>query len=123
MNHPHIARVVRQYLNQSARAVPPATADRLARARRTALERQKRPAHAAILAGLGASFEFDGFTRRLAAAAAILILSAVSFSYWHGQQHIAALEEVDSAILTDELPLGALVDKGFDSWLQNSAGE
>jgi len=42
-------------------------------------------------------------------------------SYWHSQQYIAGLAHVDSAILTDDMPLGAIVDNGFDAWLRDAA--
>jgi hypothetical protein len=31
------------------------------------------------------------------------------------------LAEVDAGLLTDELPINAYLDKGFDSWLKRSS--
>ena len=38
-------------------------------------------------------------------------------------QRMAELEEVDSALLSDDLPIDAYLDQGFDAWVQNDLPE
>ena len=120
MNDSHVGRFVRQYLNLGTRTLPADVVRRLASARELALDRQRQPSFGLALAGAGSRLRVHGVpVRGIAFAVCLFVLMGV-LSYWHGQQHIAELEELDSAILTDDLPLGALVDKGFDTWLQRS---
>lgn len=121
MNDPHIAHFIRQHLNRGARALPENVVVRLRKAREAALARQRQSVYGAVLATIGARFDLDDQPRQFAGFIAVLALSIACVAYWHGQQYIAGLEEVDSAILTDEMPLGTLVDKGFDVWLRSSA--
>jgi hypothetical protein len=44
-----------------------------------------------------------------------------SYSFWQADQQISELEAIDSALLADDLPIGALTDKGFDAWLKSSS--
>ena len=37
------------------------------------------------------------------------------------EQSISELEVIDSALLSDELPVAAFTDKGFAAWLKSSA--
>lgn len=58
---------------------------------------------------------------RIAAALTITIALA-GLIYWQtrgGPAHEIA--EIDANILTDELPLNAYLDEGFDSWLKRSS--
>lgn len=121
MNEAHIAHLVRMNLNRSTRALPDALVKRLRQSRDNALAHQKQSVRGMLMAAIGARFELDDVPRQLASAVAVLLLSLVCVSYWHAQDYIADLEEVDSAILTDDLPLGAIVDRGFDAWLHASA--
>ena len=55
------------------------------------------------------------------AAAAIAILLA-GFTYWQVTGPASTdFAEIDMGLLTDELPLNAYLDKGFDSWLKRSS--
>lgn len=121
MNEPHVIHVVRQNLNRSARILPVGVVTRLVKARDNALAHQKRSVRGAMLAAVGFQLDLDDLPRQLGAFVAVLLLALACVSYWHGQEYIAGLEEVDSAILTDDLPLGAFVDTGFDAWLRSSA--
>lgn len=121
MNEAHIAHVVRQNLNRSARAVPDEVIARLRQARGVALARQKSSLRSAVLASADRLVIADESPRRTFAIVILVAALLGGLSYWHSLQYIEDLAEVDSAILTDDLPLGAIVDKGFDAWLRDAA--
>lgn len=51
------------------------------------------------------------------AMAMVLLLTLAGGNYMMSVQHIEELEEVDSALLADDLPINAYLDSGFRSWL------
>ena len=54
--------------------------------------------------------------------AAILILGLIGIVYWqsgNGRNH--ELADLDARLLTDDLPIDAYLDKGFDSWLKRQS--
>jgi hypothetical protein len=112
---------VRHLLNEGL-DFDPAVADRLRQARQLALERQ-RPEPAAALRWadnvLGSFGGWGGASLRLLLPVALLVL-AVTFIYnWQQTRTIAEIEEIDSMLLTDELPIDAYLDRGFQSWLKS----
>ena len=121
MNEPHLAHLIRQNLNRSARALPEDVVARLRQARGVALTRQKRSLRGALLASAGALVTAEESPRRTVAVVILVAALLGGLSYWHSQQYIAGLADVDSAILTDDMPLGAIVDNGFDAWLRDAA--
>ncbi|MGH8724065.1 MAG: DUF3619 family protein, partial [Burkholderiales bacterium] len=42
---------------------------------------------------------------------------------WQQNQRAAELEEIDSLLLADDLPIDAYLDRGFQSWLKKRAAE
>jgi len=54
--------------------------------------------------------------------AALLLGMWISF-YWHSMEYVAELEEVDSALLTDDLPPDAFLDNDFFEWLKDDSSE
>jgi hypothetical protein len=114
------AHKIRQALNYGAENIDTGTAARLYEARQAALGRQKVAAEFAFAGGgrFGTQALF-GYGRTLIAAFA-LILGVVSSYYWNHFEQAAENEEVDSALLSDDLPPAAYLDKGFQAWLDNS---
>ena len=51
---------------------------------------------------------------------ALLLGMWLSF-YWHSVQYVTELEEVDSALLADDLPPDAFLDDDFISWLTDDS--
>ena len=119
MNEQHFAYKVRQHLNRGVHDLRPETLDRLAAARALALNHQKQPAKSPVLAAVGGIFSFDAVVPRLTQilAGLALLLCAAYSTYWVADQHVKELGDIDSAILADELPIGAFTDKGFAAWL------
>lgn len=122
MNERELQLRIRQHLNMSAREISLPVANRLAEARQKALSRQKVRAKRLSLAGIGQSVANhilpDG---RTAVAMVAVLLLALASGFLGELQHVADLEEVDSALLADDLPIDAYLDRGFDAWVQNES--
>lgn len=124
MNEHDLQFRVRQHLNASSRNISPTVAARLHKARQIALESQKVSVSGFSLAGIGGFFTEHFIPRGKAALGMLLIVLAVVGSGVLGElQHITDLEEVDSALLADDLPIDAYLDRGFDAWVQNNSPE
>jgi hypothetical protein len=41
-------------------------------------------------------------------------------TYWQNTQEMNDLSEIDAHLLAQDLPLHALIDNGFDTWLEGS---
>lgn len=104
----------------------PAIARRLAAARLAALERQRpEPAPAWKWADnvLGRLESWGGLSLRVLVPLALLLAGAVAVYAWQQNQRLAELEEIDAQLLSDELPIDAYLDRGFQSWLKKRAAE
>ncbi|MDR2614710.1 MAG: DUF3619 family protein [Candidatus Accumulibacter sp.] len=124
LNEPHFAYKVRQHLNLGLRELRPETLERLSAARQAALARQKRAiASPALATGGRSSFRlcYPCLSQTLAAVA--FLLCAFYSTFWVADQCVQELCSIDSAILSDELPLGAFTDKGFAAWLDSKSAE
>ena len=112
---------IRNKLNVGSAGLDKRVADRLYAARQKALAAHVAPTGQLSLAGVGRYFaSFDGDHTRPFAAALALIAFLVCGEYITSMQHAADLEEVDSALLADDLPITAYLDRGFDAWLNSS---
>ncbi|HQX06718.1 MAG TPA: DUF3619 family protein [Zoogloea sp.] len=122
MNEQDFQHRIRQHLNVSARNVSPPVADRLLQARQRALSRQKQTVRKLSLAGLGQTLSEHILPHgRTTLAMILVILLALGSGLLGEWQHVADLEEVDSALLADDLPIDAYLDRGFDAWVQNDS--
>lgn len=126
MNEERYAHRVRQTLNYGLRDIPPAAARRLEAARHLALARQKQPALQLEFAGTNAPSIGTGrsipYVKQICAALALLLGMWISF-YWHSVQYTSELEQVDSALLADDLPPDAFLDSDFFEWLKDDSSE
>lgn len=125
MNEERCARRVRQALNHGLNDISPAVARRLEAARHLALSRQKQPeAQLALSGGLGALTFRPGspipYLKQILAVLALLTGMWLSF-YWHSVQYVSELEEVDSALLAEDLPPEAFMDDEFFTWLKEDS--
>lgn len=112
---------VRQALNQCADNIDAKTVAQLCLVRQQALARQRTSARGLAFAGVGhiAAHLLSNYGRTLIAAFA-LILGVVFSYYWNHFEQAAENEEIDSALLSDDLPPAAYLDKGFQAWLDRS---
>ncbi|MCL2346059.1 MAG: DUF3619 family protein [Desulfobulbus sp.] len=130
MNEQRYAYRIRQLLNRGLNDMPPATARRLEAARHLALSRQKQEAPQLVLAGAGHhGLHWPLFLRSgvdFARAKPFLAIVALLFGmwlsfYWHSVQYVNEIEAVDSALLTDDLPPEAFLDREFIEWLKDDS--
>jgi hypothetical protein len=100
---------------------------RLREIRHAALERQAHSAPVFSLAGIGHGIEQAGHFfgdslhnhyRGILAAIALLV-GALGADLWQNAQQATELAEIDSALLSDEVPPGAYTDQGFLEWLEH----
>lgn len=119
---------VRHALNEHIDNLPASTANRLASSRKTALSRKKHqnPLHVrltqAALAGPGALLDGSLSWMTKVGVAIPLLAGALVFVglYQHEQQvRISEIAEIDAAVLSDDLPLSAYADRGFNAYLAN----
>lgn len=119
---------VRHALNENLDQLPAATGSRLAAARQLALSRKKPDAGRRVVAPrLAAAHGGDGgfFGRplswlgRMSVALPVVIVCAGLVGMYQAEkrQHIVDLAEIDAMVLTDELPLNAYLDHGFNAYL------
>jgi len=125
MNELHFAYKVRQLLNRGLHELRPETTARLAAARQSALARQRLAVNQSVLATAGSfvQYHFDNLHIKQVLAALVLLLGLVFSAYWMADQRINELGAVDSALLADDLPIGAFTDKGFDTWLKRASSQ
>jgi len=126
-----LANGIRKALNEGARldgARGERVRERLRAARERALERRnaarpmafawaRRPV-AALSGGLGGEW---GFSLRLLVATALLGAGVVAIYLGQQDQRAADVEELDARLLTDDLPIDAYLDRGFEAWLKKAA--
>jgi hypothetical protein len=108
-------------LNRGLTRVQPATAERLRAARERALARQRTelsPAMAWADNLLGRVGGWGGAAWRILLPLAMLVLAVVGLQYWQQNQRIAEIEEIDAQLLSDDLPIDAYLDRGFQNWLK-----
>jgi hypothetical protein len=124
---------MRRALDESAASLPSATTVRLTAARKAALARKKAepvlvrvPSLAAAGVGAGmASLPGALPPRRRSALArfalawplAALVAGLFAIAYFEDQQRTAELADIDAAMLSDDLPLTAYLDHGFNAYL------
>jgi len=60
------------------------------------------------------------FGTRLAAVVTALVIATAGVVYWQSIAPNGDSADLEIGLLTDELPINAYLDKGFDSWLKRS---
>jgi len=121
MNEQQITYRIKQLLNRGLDL----DADKLARlkaAREAALVRQRVGSRVPLLAWadnvIGKSGGPSALIPRVLLPMAVLILGLIAVNQWRDSQLAAEIEEIDTAVLTSDLPIDAYLDKGFDAWLK-----
>ncbi len=120
MNEPQFANKIRHILNQGT-ALDRSTLERLRAARERALAVQKPERELALAWAMGAVGRLGGlggFSLRVLLPVALLLASAAALYGWQQSQRLAEVEEIDAELLTDDLPIDALLDRGFEAWLK-----
>jgi Protein of unknown function (DUF3619) len=129
MNEMQFGSRIRQLLNRGLQqdgGFKQAHAKRLRAARLRALERQRtQPAFGLVWADslLGRFGGWSGVSLRLLAPLTALAVALAAVYTWQQNQRVAELEEIDAQLLTDELPIDAYLDRGFQNWLKKRSAE
>jgi hypothetical protein len=125
MNEMQFGDRIRHLLN----AGPALDADktsRLAKVRAAALERQ-RPEPAPLVAWVDDVLVmlggWTGVSLRVMVPAIALLVSVAAIYTWQQNLRVAEVEEIDAMLLTDDLPIDAYLDRGFQNWLKKHLGE
>jgi hypothetical protein len=111
---------IRQILNQGTVSLDTDVQARLHQARQIALAHREATATNTgfVLAGFSSwiAHQLYGHARSLAIVIAISVGTAGIY-YWNSIEQAQERDEIDSALLTDELPPSAYLDPGFQAWL------
>ena len=117
-------------LGERAQSTAPDISERLRFAREQALvraqaARQVQTASAPVVVGRGRSAVLAnplGWWFKLGSAAplALLVLGLAGIAHVHDKAQIAAVAEVDAALLSDDLPPAAYTDPGFAEYLKTN---
>jgi hypothetical protein len=131
MNQPEqeqeLARKLVQHLDHGVDRLAPDVRERLTTARRAALSQyreQSAPVLGLSWAGqaigrLSANRFYEG---RSLVVVATFMLALAGIAWWQVSINpVNDIAEIDTSLLTDELPVNAYLDKGFDSWLKRSS--
>ena len=115
---------VRHALNDNLDNLPAATTERLAAARRLAVSRKKanasplRAFHHAIAGNASSLFSFEWLGRMGVAVPLMVMVAGLAGIYqYQEEQRIAEVAELDAGVLSDELPLTAYLDQGFNAYV------
>jgi uncharacterized iron-regulated membrane protein len=125
MNEFNFANKIRQALNQGLH-LDQATASRLRAARERALARQRpepAPALAWAYSLVGGFGGWGGLSLRLLAPLVALVIAGAALYTWQQNQRVAELVDIDAQLLTDDLPIDAYLDRGFQNWLKKRVAE
>lgn len=125
MNEMQFGNKVRQVLNHGLE-LEASKAQRLKAAREAALARQ-RPEPAPALAWAdniaGRFGGWSGLALYVILPLAVLLIGFAAAYTWQQNHAIAEIEEIDAQLLTDDLPIDAYLDRGFQNWLKKRAAE
>jgi hypothetical protein len=113
---------IRHTLNLGNEAFDAKVAARLHAARTAALDHQRQPSALLSLAGVG-HLTVDFFRTSFAPTvlAFALVIGAAGALYVDDIIQADETEEIDSALLSDELPINAYLDDGFQIWVDSSS--
>jgi hypothetical protein len=122
---------VRHALNENLDNLPASTADRLASARKMALSRKKNEsplrvaaARYAFAGGANGLFgnSFSWLARMgMAIPVVVVAIGLVGIYQMEEARRIKETADIDVAVLSDELPLTAYADHGFNAYLAKRA--
>ncbi len=124
--HEHeTAQKIARALDRSTREMGSDTLARLSAAREQALTGFHetpawKPAWAGFPASRSGNHPSSGL--RYALPIALLVVGLAGVVYWQaGNGQSNELADLDARLLTDDLPIDAYLDKGFDSWLKRQS--
>lgn len=122
MNEQEFGHRLAVHLSAAAREIDGELADRLRNAREEALRARARA---------GRPGRFSGWTPRFrlmlpavlrpAVLVFAILATVLAGDYWVTWSRVNSLQEVDTALLIDDLPIDAYLDADFKAWLQQDS--
>jgi hypothetical protein len=115
----NLAYKIRHALNENLDTLPASTTDRLAAARALALSHKKADAPKKhVRFDVRSLFSTQWMTRAAVAAPLLAMVIGLAGVYQvEREQRTAELADLDAAVLSDDLPLTAYTDHGFNAYL------
>ena len=131
MNEQQVAQEIRKALEESTARLPYRVSHRLELARNAALARQRTaevqrvsaPVGVLATAGAPGNVPEHNVWWRLGVTLVPVLVVAIGLmviSVWNDTETADEIAEIDTAVLTDEVPLSAYTDRGFGVFLKNS---
>ena len=128
-NDTELGSKVARLLDRSLDDIKQGTLYRLQSARRASLEDYRVAETDAVAIGGGVGMLTRSgynahdrhFNAKMLLLLATLLLALAGTAYWQILQQDDDNEEIDSLLLSDDLPINAYLDKGFDAWLTHSS--
>ena len=110
-------------LNAGLKDIDQHALERLRMARENALSKQRlQPAWAIAVATDGSKIGvLRYFNPRYILPIAALILAVAGMIYWQNTQQNDEVTDIDTKLLSGDLPIDAYLDKGLDSWLKRTS--
>lgn len=125
MNEQQFGNRIRHLLNQGLE-LDPAKRERLRAAREQALAHQRPEPVPALRWADNVLGRFDGWvglSTRVLLPVALVVLAVSGIYTWQEKRRLAEIVEIDSQLLTDDLPIDAYLDRGFQNWLKSRGAE
>lgn len=122
----HFAQQICQVLDQGTAVLDGSITERLRAARERALAHQHVLASESQIVGAGGTALLHGHEdeqhpiRMLFAILALLLGFSLAY-YWNGFSQADENEAIDSALLADDLPPNAYLDRGFQAWIDQAS--
>lgn len=122
------ARKMSRVLDESTNYLPTKTAKRLEINRKSALRHRPKRIYSLFLTP---NLAFSGLTQALSSGfqktknwggvlpMLVLMTGLLGIYQYEQQHHIIDIADIDTALLSDELPLEAYLDRGFHTYLNN----
>lgn len=115
-------------LDRGTQELDPSIAERLRAARERALVHQVVAVETVAILGAGGSAiqlgsDDERHPIRTVLAILALLLGVCIAYYWNGFDQALENEEIDSALLADDLPPNAYLDRGFQAWLEKHSSD
>jgi len=124
-NDKEFAEKITAYLDAGTKELKSGTAYRLQQARAAALARLHEPLRAPEMALAGGGTIGGGrpFYAQLRFWIGVALIAAAGFGWqqWQAYQAIQEAEEIDTRLLSSDLPIDAYLDRGFQTWLKTAA--
>ena len=126
MNEPHFDQQrfgnrIRHLLNQGLE-LDAGARERLRAARERALEAQRAEPVPLVRWADNVFGTFEGWrgvSTRVLLPVAVLVLAVSGIYTWQEKRRMAELVDIDSQLLSDDLPIDAYLDRNFQNWLKS----